>query len=475
VEAVIYARISKDRAGEGLGVARQEAACRDKASALGWSVGHVYVDNDVSASQSVPRPEYERLMANIEAGEVKALVVYDLDRLTRKPAELEHFITLADTYGIALANVSGDVDLTNANGRMIARIKGAVARQEAERIGERNKAQKAQRAAMGKPMGTRYRVYGYNRDWTVNKAEAAIVRDLFDRYIKGESQGSLTRWMQEQGHRTTAGVLWNARATQRLLQYATYAGHYVFKGQVIGKSEVPALVSEAIFEAANADRVKEQPGHNARRWLLSSILVCDLCKAPMIGSKHRNNGGRYRCNVQMGGCGKVSIKAALIDEVVNNYMSYMVVYDALDAQEPAEETVEEDNRLTDKDAEIAAIQESDLDLADKVALLKKARAERQAIIKEQAVIVERSAWHQPIHDYDTADLSVKRAAIRQQIQHIFIRPGWKTSREDFHKRFYVLFSETHRSRKFNPSGLAGGGAIDTYDLRERIGTDLPHP
>ena len=466
MEAVIYARISKDRAGEGLGVARQQEACRAKASALGWSVRSVYVDNDVSASKAVARPEYERLMADIEAGTVKALVVYDLDRLTRKPAELEQFITLADTYGVALANVSGDVDLTNANGRMIARIKGAVARQEAERIGERNTAQKAQRAAMGLPMGTRYRVYGYERDWSVNAAEAPIVRDLFGRYVSGESQKSLTRFMVDNGNLTTAGKRWSDRATQRLLQNAGYAGIYVFKGERIGKTSYEPLIDEATFEAANASRIKS-PGNNARKYLLSGFLICDLCKAPMVGSCTEAKGARYRCNAQQGGCGKTSVKAQLIDEIVNAYMSNMVMMDNWPNQRIAEPIV--DNRLEEKDAEIAEIQNADLDLADKVALLRKARAERQAIVKDQSVTVQTAAWHEPIGDYDSADLSVKRAAIARFITHIFMLPvQGKTSRADFNKRFYVLFSEASPYRQFQPSGLARGEVIDSVDLRDRI-------
>lgn len=467
MEAAIYARISKDWAGEGLGVQRQQDACLQKATALGWAVGETYIDNDVSASKDVRRPQYERLMSDIEQGLVKALVVYDLDRLTRRPAELETFIEAADKYGVALANVSGDVDLTNANGRMVARIKGAVARQEAERIGERNKAQKAQRAAMGLPMGTRYRVYGYNRDWSVRDDEATVVRDLFDRYIGGESQKSLTRWMQEQGHLTTAGKQWSERASNRLLTNAMYAGVYVFKGERIGKSKVPAIVDEATFEAANASRVKGVSA-NTRKWLLSGIVVCDACKAPMIGSRSGGKKPRYRCNIQQGGCGRLSIDATTLDGIVNSFMSNMVMLEGArerDAATEVEADTPEDTRLAGKDAEIEAIQESELDLADKVALLQKARRERLALVREQAQAVERVNVWKPLEDYDGADISVKRAAIRRYIKHIFVRPvSGKLSRQLFATRLLVLMGEAHPSA----GDLVNGIGIDSVDLRDPV-------
>jgi DNA invertase Pin-like site-specific DNA recombinase len=100
----IYVRISLDRGGEGLGVQRQREDCLALAVTLGWIVVEVYEDNDISASKNVPRPAFERLMRDLESGVIDALIVYDLDRLTRKPAELEKFMELADRLKIPLAN-----------------------------------------------------------------------------------------------------------------------------------------------------------------------------------------------------------------------------------------------------------------------------------------------------------------------------------------------------------------------------------
>jgi site-specific DNA recombinase len=52
--AAIYARISSDQDGRGLGVARQVEDCRKLASDRGWAVAEEYVDNDVSAYSGRP-------------------------------------------------------------------------------------------------------------------------------------------------------------------------------------------------------------------------------------------------------------------------------------------------------------------------------------------------------------------------------------------------------------------------------------
>src|ERR1017187_10917842 len=109
--AAVYVRISQDREGAGLGVQRQEEDCRALCERLGWAVGQVYVDNDVSAYSGKPRPAWQNVLQDVQGGTVDALVGWHVDRLTRSPVELEHVITLADKFGLKLVTVTGDVGL----------------------------------------------------------------------------------------------------------------------------------------------------------------------------------------------------------------------------------------------------------------------------------------------------------------------------------------------------------------------------
>ena len=79
-KAAIYARISSDQDGAGAGVRRQVEDCRRKAESLGWVVAAEYVDNDLSAYSGKPRPEYQRMLADVAGGLVDGVMVYNLDR-----------------------------------------------------------------------------------------------------------------------------------------------------------------------------------------------------------------------------------------------------------------------------------------------------------------------------------------------------------------------------------------------------------
>src|SRR6266487_5448711 len=184
----IYARISQVLDPEDtLGVRRQIEDCQRGADRRGDRIAHVYTDNDISATSDKPRPAYQRMLKAIRVGAHDGVWVWDLDRLHRRPAELEEFIALADKYHLDLASVGGEVDLATPQGRLTARIKGAVARAEAEMMSRRLRRKFQELAESGKPHGGT-RPYGYAKDGiTVIPEEAAIIQEFAGRIVCGET------------------------------------------------------------------------------------------------------------------------------------------------------------------------------------------------------------------------------------------------------------------------------------------------
>src|SRR5262249_29438449 len=149
-EAGIYARISSDRDGQRLGVKRQVADARRICADRGWEPIED-VDNDLTAADpNVTRPAYQRLLNPVRPGALDAVFPWDLDRLTRQPAELEEFVRVADEAGLRhLVTVTDVVDPTTGDGLLVARIKGAVAAEEVAKTRKRLVRAKADKAARG--------------------------------------------------------------------------------------------------------------------------------------------------------------------------------------------------------------------------------------------------------------------------------------------------------------------------------------
>src|SRR6266487_473301 len=100
-----YARISEDSE---LGVTRQQADTRSLVQLRQWKLQQTYQDNDTSAYQpKIIRPDFERMLDDLESGVIQGIVVWDLDRLVRQPSDLERIIRLYDQRPLVFATVQG--------------------------------------------------------------------------------------------------------------------------------------------------------------------------------------------------------------------------------------------------------------------------------------------------------------------------------------------------------------------------------
>lgn len=192
--AAVYLRISSDDAKLGLAITRQRDACMRLVEYHGLMCVGEYVDEGVSAfKDNVRRPGYDRMKQDFEAGNFGVIVVYDLDRLTRRPVEMEYWLREAERGGARVITATDNIDLATDNGRMYVRIKAAVARAEVERKGARQVAANAQRARDGKPGRLGPALYGYTSDWRIEERYAKHVRQVFEAFIAGEALRVIAR------------------------------------------------------------------------------------------------------------------------------------------------------------------------------------------------------------------------------------------------------------------------------------------
>lgn len=291
--AGVYVRISADPAGLRAGVERQREDCLAEATRRGYSPV-VYEDNDMSAYRGKPRPEYERMLADIESGAIKAVVVYDPTRLTRHLKELETLIDAVERNGVQVVTLkAGDWDLTTPQGRFMARQLGLLARLEAETIADRVQRARIAEAKAGRPGPGGRRPWGFEADKVEHHpVEAGQVRDAAIRLLGDESLRSVA-----------ARVGMRPAHLKRALLSPRMIGKRSHKGDLYTAVWEPLLDSEtwealrALLTAPERDLVK---GRNARRYLLTGFAWCE-CDAPMEAKPGKGVGDtlmrrRYRCS-----------------------------------------------------------------------------------------------------------------------------------------------------------------------------------
>jgi len=315
----LYARISLDRH-DGEGVARQLDDCRKLAAERGWPDQIEYIDNDLSAYRAHRRPEYERLLTDLRRGHLSAVVAYHPDRLYRRPADLEAFIDAVQAAGADVATVrAGDVDLSTASGRMVARILGAVSRQESERIGERVSRAKRERASQGRPAGGGLRPFGLTADRTeLAPLEADQLRRTAAAIIDGATIGSQVARLNAAGVFNTTGRPWTAGTLRRTLTSPHIAGLRSYRGEIVGPAAWPPILDRGTWELLRAEAASRQRGRPpAPHSLLTGLLTCSGCGRKMYPNPTRSGAKAYRCSPTQTttgrGCGTISISTRLLD------------------------------------------------------------------------------------------------------------------------------------------------------------------
>ncbi|MGH3350926.1 MAG: recombinase family protein [Nocardioides sp.] len=344
MRSVIYTRASLDQTGEGKSNSRQRGECLRLIEYKRWDLvevgGQSSVDDiSISAYGGKLRPGWERILKMIEAGEVDVVVAWHLDRLTRNMADLERLILLCEEHGVLVATATGDIDLTNDTGRMVARILAAVARQEVERKAARQKLAHVQRRSEGKPwLGVK--ILGYNRDGSVNEVEAKAMRQAADDIINDRvgmaelgrrwtSQGLTSPYqrMNDDGTRkpwTRRGIA-NLLTNPRIAGYVTSVEKPSNKVTVLGRGGWEPILDETTFTLLGAKLA--DPGRRTGTAttgrlpanLLTGIMRCGTCGKTMRAGKVSSTGPAYVC-----GDSHVSVGREVADEFVRSVIAATV-------------------------------------------------------------------------------------------------------------------------------------------------------
>lgn len=446
-----YVRISKDPEGVRLGVTRQREDLLRLADRHGWGEPVFYEDNDISASKGKRREQYEQMRADVESGLRDGVLVYSLDRLTRRLSELEGFIEWAERVRVSLANLEGD-DLSTANGRMTARIKGAVAQQEAERIGERVKRARLKEAQDGKFPVLGHRAYGYELGGQkVIPAEAERLNEGAQAILSGESPNSLAlRWNRE-GVPTVSGKPWSRTTVRRMLVNPLYVSRrvYSYEDKVIREhvteefpGKWPRIFDDETHHAlvdklANPDAKRPQ-GWNARKYLLAGFAYCE-CGSLMVARPHVNRPGakqsaRYACVKERHGCGKVARSTERVDEMVRLYMIQVLEREQIEPAVP-EESNDLGERIAKAGQKIEDLREKyflddddpqKLSDEDYFPMLRKAREALNALRDQQDARLKSSAKSRisgpgAAERWKKWDLGERRAAVDQYVSQVVIK------------------------------------------------------
>jgi hypothetical protein len=353
--------------------------------------------------------------------------------------DLEELVTVLGSVPVVTVR-SGQVDLSTADGKTVARILGSVAQGEVEKRGERVARAARQRAEAGR-FGGGTRRFGYNATMTelVPEEAAAIESGVAALLAGGSVRGVWKDWVAR-GLTGPTGAALTTNAVRTTLLRPANAGLSIYRGEVVGSSSAPAIIDEATFlqlRALLTDPRRRTSPEGDHRTLLSGVLRCGVCGGPVRAHTRKRSAQApsrpsYACVHRHVTRSREKLDAAVSDLVVAYLVKHRVALRRAPqaASKAAQRAAAEADVLRGKLEQLAALMAGgDLDPADYAAAARglrarladaDARVSRHAGTPRTAKLLEAddvaAAW-------SAATPSVRRSIVRELIESITLPVG----------------------------------------------------
>lgn len=332
----LYARLSQEdmNDGDSNSIVNQKAVLSKYAADNGFLNPTFFIDDGVSGV-TFDRPNFNRMIAEIEAGNVSTVIVKDMSRLGRDYLKVgyytEIFFVERDVRYIAINDgvdsAKGDNDFTPFRNL----FNDFYAKDTSKKVRAIKRAQGQAGEHLTKPP------YGYRMDpadrkkWIVDEEAAPVVKRIFDLCVDGNGPMRIAKILKADNVLTVKALYakqkgkslpenpysWNENSVVGILERMDYYGHTVnFKSyskshklkkripttkeqQAIFRNTHEAIVEEAVFERVQELRAnKRRPTKAERQGLFSGLVYCADCGSKLHFATCKSFNGsqdHYRC------------------------------------------------------------------------------------------------------------------------------------------------------------------------------------
>jgi site-specific DNA recombinase len=358
VPTILYIRQSVTRE-TSESIATQIELCTEAAPRLGAEIIETLVEPPSTSgyrNRGRDRPKFLDLLDRIRNGEARAVMAYRSDRLSRGGGP--GWAPMFDAFDAA--GWDPDRAVLTPSGWMSEfeiGIRATMDREESKKLSGRMLDTRAREAREGKPRVGGHRPYGYScsgvdpeactvpecpHDGTMSiiPSEAAIVGEVADRVLAGESIWSLTKDLDARGVPTLTGAGWVPSVLTMILRKPRIAGLRAHNGTVVAEGAWPAILARDRWERLclvldNRQTAGGPRRNNSRSYLLVGYLFCGRCGAKLRSVQkqygRRDRGSRatrvvtkraYACRKgpALGGCGALTTVAEPVEDEVKQYV-----------------------------------------------------------------------------------------------------------------------------------------------------------
>ena len=338
--AALYSRVStEDQVKRGQSIPDQKRILEKEAKKRGYRFRH-YSDEALSGG-STKRAAFMRMLSDIESGEISALGVYDLSRASRDMLDSLQLKKTIEEKGLDVFSIIDNIDLKSESGERHYQMKSLSNEWYRKDAKKRATWKMWDMAKQGKFCGGQA-PYGFEvkrKTLVINKAEAWIVRIIYNKFEELRSRRGLVVWLNSRGYKTKKGEDWATGTIKRILTNPVYKGDQTYGKRANGsttylpkkdwytaKGAYQRIIEDEQF-ARVQDLIKETSGTKKPSkynvvYVLSGLMRCE-CGGALSSYTQPKYGGKklykyYKCHnaASKGTCPGNTINKEYIEEIV---------------------------------------------------------------------------------------------------------------------------------------------------------------
>ena len=259
-----------------------------------------YLDKGESA-KDLNRTYMLDLIDDIRKNRVKAVVIHNLDRLTRRMTDFIFLIELFEKHDVELISLREKIETNSAMGRFLVFIIILIAEWEREAISERTIRGIDRSAMEGNYTFGRGKIpLGYKREekkLLIDYEVKHIIELIFTEIASGKhTASSLARYMEM--NYPTDTFKWTEDKVSKIIRNEIYSGVFVNK-RIRVEEHSPSIVKRELFELANS-QMDKRASDNKYVYTFKNRVICMRCNSSMIAepgtSKTKKIYFYYRCH-----------------------------------------------------------------------------------------------------------------------------------------------------------------------------------
>ena len=233
-----YCRVSKNIEMQESSLENQmEAYERIISEKVDWQLVEVYYDKGITGTCAAKRPGFMRMIEDCKAGKIDLILAKSISRFARNTVDMLEYTRMLKGIGVSVYFEKERIDTGDLTSEMLLTVYAAFAQEESHSISENVRRGYRQRFQMGIPKYSK--LYGYRTDkedknkWYVVEEEAEVVREVFGRYLRGETAREISEKLVNAGIPSPWSTDWYPSSICKMLKNERYAGDVIMQKTVV--------------------------------------------------------------------------------------------------------------------------------------------------------------------------------------------------------------------------------------------------